>query len=189
MQSFFMRTTKTLTRLRGNAGWFESSLDAHIRRYVFPGCGNIILQIHPVSKLQLLSTLYSTICVDSVSGEWKLFNTSGALKVLCGARKTSPSYYALVHFILYAPLRWLSSFDRLSLNQWLEGATKNKVNRFESAIFHLYEYFCLLPRISSSRISDQIVSVSAQTDLGTTLFAQTCPSQYFGHIQYYRRQK
>ena len=32
MQSFFMRTTKTLIRLRGCAGWIESSLDAHVRR-------------------------------------------------------------------------------------------------------------------------------------------------------------
>ena len=30
-----MRTTKTLIRLRGRAGWSESSLGAHVRRYVF----------------------------------------------------------------------------------------------------------------------------------------------------------
>ena len=30
MQGFFMRTTKTLIRLRGCAGWFESSLGAHV---------------------------------------------------------------------------------------------------------------------------------------------------------------
>ena len=29
MQNFFMRTTKTLIRLRGCTGWFESSLGAH----------------------------------------------------------------------------------------------------------------------------------------------------------------
>ena len=33
-QRFFMRTMKTLNRLRGCAGWFKSSLDAHIRKYV-----------------------------------------------------------------------------------------------------------------------------------------------------------
>ena len=30
-----MRTTKTLIRLRGCAGWFESSLGANVRWYVF----------------------------------------------------------------------------------------------------------------------------------------------------------
>ena len=39
MQSFFMRTTKTLIRLCGCAGWFESSLGAYVRRYVFWRCG------------------------------------------------------------------------------------------------------------------------------------------------------
>ena len=32
---FFIRTTKTLIRLHGCAGWFESSLGAHVRRYGF----------------------------------------------------------------------------------------------------------------------------------------------------------
>ena len=32
--SVFMRTTKTLVRLCGCAGWFESSLGAYVRRYV-----------------------------------------------------------------------------------------------------------------------------------------------------------
>ena len=32
MQSFFMRTTKSLLRLRGCAGWFESTLCAHVRK-------------------------------------------------------------------------------------------------------------------------------------------------------------
>ena len=36
MQSFFMRTTKTLIRLGGCAGWSESPLGAHVRRYGFP---------------------------------------------------------------------------------------------------------------------------------------------------------
>ena len=35
MQSIFMRTTKTLIRLRGCAGWSESSLWAQVRRYKF----------------------------------------------------------------------------------------------------------------------------------------------------------
>ena len=35
MSSFVTRTTKTLIRLRGSTGWFESSLGALIRRYVF----------------------------------------------------------------------------------------------------------------------------------------------------------
>ena len=34
MQSFFMRTMKTLIRLRGCAGWSESSMAAHVRRYL-----------------------------------------------------------------------------------------------------------------------------------------------------------
>ena len=34
-QSFFTRRTKTLIRLRGYTGWFESLLDAHIRGDVF----------------------------------------------------------------------------------------------------------------------------------------------------------
>ena len=34
MQSFFMRSTKTLIRLCRCAGWFESSLGAHVRRYI-----------------------------------------------------------------------------------------------------------------------------------------------------------
>ena len=38
VQSFFMRTTMTLIRLRGCAGWSESSLGAHARRYVFSCC-------------------------------------------------------------------------------------------------------------------------------------------------------
>ena len=41
MLSFFMRSTKTQIRLRGCAGWFESSLDTHVRRYVFSLCGSI----------------------------------------------------------------------------------------------------------------------------------------------------
>ena len=35
MQSYFMRITKILIRLRGCAGWFESSLGAHVRKYDF----------------------------------------------------------------------------------------------------------------------------------------------------------
>ena len=35
MQIFFKKTTKTLIRLRGYPGWFESSFGAHVRRYVF----------------------------------------------------------------------------------------------------------------------------------------------------------
>ena len=34
MQSFFMRTAKTLIRLRGFAGWSESLFGGHVRRYV-----------------------------------------------------------------------------------------------------------------------------------------------------------
>ena len=35
MQSFFMWTTIALIRLRGRAGWFESSFGAHIRMFDF----------------------------------------------------------------------------------------------------------------------------------------------------------
>ena len=34
-----MLTVKTLTRLRGCTGWFESSMGAYIERYVFLSCG------------------------------------------------------------------------------------------------------------------------------------------------------
>ena len=44
-QSFFMRTTKTLIRLRGCAGWSESSLGAHVRRYIFLRCSSFCLRI------------------------------------------------------------------------------------------------------------------------------------------------
>ena len=40
MRSFFMRTTKTLIRLRGCAVWLESLLGAHARRYIFSYCGS-----------------------------------------------------------------------------------------------------------------------------------------------------
>ena len=39
MQSFYMRTTKTLVRSHGCVGWFEASLEAHVRRYVYSRCG------------------------------------------------------------------------------------------------------------------------------------------------------
>ena len=38
LKSVFMRTTKTLIRPHWCSGWFESSLGAHIRRYVFSRC-------------------------------------------------------------------------------------------------------------------------------------------------------
>ena len=38
MPSFFIRTTKTLMRLCGCSGWFESSLGTHTRKYVFSYC-------------------------------------------------------------------------------------------------------------------------------------------------------
>ena len=41
MQTFFMLTTKTLIRLRGCAGWSESSLGAYVRRYVFGHYGSV----------------------------------------------------------------------------------------------------------------------------------------------------
>ena len=40
MQSFVSRTTKALIRLRWCAGWFEPSLDVHVRRYVSWRCGS-----------------------------------------------------------------------------------------------------------------------------------------------------
>ena len=38
MWSFFLLKTKALISLRDCAGWFESSLGAHVRRYVFGRC-------------------------------------------------------------------------------------------------------------------------------------------------------
>ena len=38
----FMRTRKTLIRLRGFAGWFETLLGALVRRYVFERCGSYL---------------------------------------------------------------------------------------------------------------------------------------------------
>ena len=40
MQSFFMQTKKTLIRLHSCAGGFQSSLGAHVRRYIFSCCGS-----------------------------------------------------------------------------------------------------------------------------------------------------
>ena len=39
IQSFFMRTAKTLIGLRRWPGWFESSSGTHMRKYVFSYCG------------------------------------------------------------------------------------------------------------------------------------------------------
>ena len=39
--SLFMRTTKTLIRLRGCAGWLESSLGVHVIRHVFSRYGTL----------------------------------------------------------------------------------------------------------------------------------------------------
>ena len=49
MQGFFKRPMKTLIRLRGCASWFESSLDVHVRRYVFSCCGSYISWLHSLS--------------------------------------------------------------------------------------------------------------------------------------------
>ena len=40
-----MRITNTLIRLRGCAGWFESLLGAHVRKYVFSRCGSFVFQV------------------------------------------------------------------------------------------------------------------------------------------------
>ena len=40
MQRVFMWPAKTLVRLHACAGWFESSLDSHVRRYVSGRCGS-----------------------------------------------------------------------------------------------------------------------------------------------------
>ena len=66
-----MRTTKTLIRLRGCAGWSESSLSAHVRRYVLSHyCPSICyfkispricppgqFDIHIVQRLNIIKTL------------------------------------------------------------------------------------------------------------------------------------
>ena len=39
MQTFFMLTTKTLVRLRGYTGWFESPFGSQDRKYIFARCG------------------------------------------------------------------------------------------------------------------------------------------------------
>ena len=42
MQRFFIRTTKILIRLRDCIVLFESSLSAHVRRYVCSWCGSVL---------------------------------------------------------------------------------------------------------------------------------------------------
>ena len=42
--SFFIRTKKTLIRLRRCSSWFESSLDARVIRYAFSHCGSFIIE-------------------------------------------------------------------------------------------------------------------------------------------------
>ena len=51
MHSFFVRTKRALIRLRGCAGWFESSLGAHVRRYGFRHYGSYsAVRYHIYSK-------------------------------------------------------------------------------------------------------------------------------------------
>ena len=53
-----MWTTKTLIRLRGWAGWFESSLDAHVRRYVSPIAALFVLTLSVPNFRRHLSSAF-----------------------------------------------------------------------------------------------------------------------------------
>ena len=57
-----MRTTKTLIRLRGCAGRFESSLGAHVSWYVFLRCGSFL---HFVLFLLVSAPTYVSISKES----------------------------------------------------------------------------------------------------------------------------
>ena len=50
---FFMRTTKTLIRLRRCADWLEYSLDVHVRRYVF----------HVASHIPFVQVILHQLCL------------------------------------------------------------------------------------------------------------------------------
>ena len=52
-QGFFMRTTKTLIKLGGCPGWFESSLGAHAILLVLSGGGSIVSGV-PISGIFML---------------------------------------------------------------------------------------------------------------------------------------
>ena len=52
-QSFIMRTTKTLIRLLGCAGWFESTLGAHFKRCVFSRCDSQLFYLLSECKLHV----------------------------------------------------------------------------------------------------------------------------------------
>ena len=58
--------------MRGCAGWFESSLGAHIRKYVFSRCGSYIS----------IAT-YSTVSSNSESGTLRLWSDCVAVRCLC----------------------------------------------------------------------------------------------------------
>ena len=53
VQRFFMQTTKTLVQLRRFAGWFESSMGAHVWRYIFSRKGSFILYVAGASYVSV----------------------------------------------------------------------------------------------------------------------------------------
>ena len=57
-----MRLIKTLIRLRGCAGWSESSLRAHTRRYVVLRCDPIIIQVEYYCTRLDVRLSFSVIC-------------------------------------------------------------------------------------------------------------------------------
>ena len=94
VQSFFVRTTKTLFRLRGCASWFEPSLGAHGIRYVFWHCGSNVSGVyansedqdqsaHPHSLIRVLRHTCPQILTNSifvpldVPEDWQLIGKQG----------------------------------------------------------------------------------------------------------------
>ena len=69
MHSIFIRTTKTRIRLRGCAGWFGSTLAAHVRRFLFSSCGSNIIFPGPDVHVICASSWekrHDSICVVSL---------------------------------------------------------------------------------------------------------------------------
>ena len=101
MQSFFKRTTKTLIRLRGCAGWFESSLDAHIRRCVFSLWVHIFEQVcsktckrsHAASLLLCIAIHFGCASLSK--------NQCMAFKVLLHPSRLISLWPLVIYFLFY----------------------------------------------------------------------------------------
>ena len=87
-----MQTAKTLIRQRGCAGWFESSLDAYVRKYVSIRYGSIIrngrIDNYPGAADYLILDgryhLCNRICSDKLSCIWHWQRPVGEIKVSRG---------------------------------------------------------------------------------------------------------